>query len=92
MTFLIPNLEYFTFNFSVHSINTRKKVQLHGPAVNFASYLWSVYCASIKICNTLPASITKLVKYKKQFMLALKRILIVKSFYSVNKYLIINIR
>jgi hypothetical protein len=36
ITFLAHNLEYFSFNFSVHSINTRKKVHLHSPIANFA--------------------------------------------------------
>ena len=36
MTFLILNLEYFNFNFSVHSISTWKNVQLHRPIANFA--------------------------------------------------------
>jgi hypothetical protein len=31
MTFLTHNLEYFTFNSSVHNINTRKRLQLHRP-------------------------------------------------------------
>jgi hypothetical protein len=50
MTFLIHNLEYFTF-------------------------------------NTLPASIAELVLDKKQFIAALKGVLIVESFYSTNEYL-----
>jgi len=37
MTFLLNNLEYFTSNFSVHSINTRKKLQLHRPIANLAN-------------------------------------------------------
>jgi hypothetical protein len=35
MTFLIHNLDYLTFNFLVHSNNTRKKVQLHRQVANF---------------------------------------------------------
>jgi hypothetical protein len=42
---------------------------------------------SIKIFNTLPVSVAELVKDKKQFILALKRFLVVESFYSVNEYL-----
>jgi hypothetical protein len=46
MPFLVHNLEYLTFNFSVHSINTRKKVQLHRQVANFSSYQRDVYCSS----------------------------------------------
>jgi hypothetical protein len=38
MTFLVHNLEYFTCNFSIHSINTRKKLQLYRLIANFASF------------------------------------------------------
>jgi len=42
-----------------------------------------VYYVSIKIFNTIPTSIAELVKDKKQFILALRRFLVVESFYSV---------
>jgi len=38
MTFLIHNLQYITFNFPVHGINTSEKVLLHKPTANFALY------------------------------------------------------
>jgi hypothetical protein len=79
------NLDYVTFNFLVQC--QYKKVQLPRPIGNFASCQRSVYCASINICNTLPASTAELVKDKKHFMLALKRPLIVESSYVVNEYL-----
>jgi hypothetical protein len=85
--FLVHNLEYFTFNFLVHSIDTGKKVRRHKPIANFASYWRGVYYTTIKIFNKLLASIAELVKDKKYFILTLKRFLIVKSFYSVNEYL-----
>jgi hypothetical protein len=46
-----------------------------------------VYCLRIKSFNKLPLSIKKLVRDKKHFILALKRVLIVESFYSINGYL-----
>jgi hypothetical protein len=61
-------------------------VQLHRPIANFASYQRGVYYASIKVFNTLPASIAELVKDRKQFLSTLKRFLIVESFYSSNEY------
>jgi hypothetical protein len=54
ITFLAHNLEYFTFNSSVHNINTRKRLQLHRPIANSASFQRGVYYVSIKILNKLP--------------------------------------
>jgi hypothetical protein len=53
MTFLAHNLEYFTFNSSVHNINIRKRLQLHRPIANSISFQMDVYYASIKIFNKL---------------------------------------
>jgi hypothetical protein len=72
MTFLAHNLEYFTFNSSVHNIDTRKRLQLHRPIANSTSFQRSVYYASINIFNTLPVHIANLVMDKKHFISALK--------------------
>jgi hypothetical protein len=42
---------------------------------------------SIRIFNTLPASAAESVKDKKHFTSALKKFILVESFYSVNIYL-----
>jgi len=57
----------------VHSIDARKKVQLHRPITNFASSKEGVYYTTIKIFNKLPAFIAELIKDKKHFILTLKR-------------------
>jgi hypothetical protein len=46
-----------------------------------------VYYASIKIFNRLPECVASLVMDKKHFILALKRYLIIQSFYSINEFL-----
>jgi hypothetical protein len=51
MTFMTHNLGYFTFNFSVHGINKRNKLQFHGPIANLTSLQKGVYYASITIFN-----------------------------------------
>jgi hypothetical protein len=38
MTFLTHSLEHFTFNSSVHNINTRKILQFSTPTANSASF------------------------------------------------------
>jgi hypothetical protein len=40
-----------------------------------------------KVFNILPASFSELINDKKHFILALKRVLIVEFFHSVNEYL-----
>jgi hypothetical protein len=87
MTFLAHNLECFTFNSSVHNINTIKRLQLHRPIANSTSFQSGVYYASIKIFSKLPVHIANLVMDKKHFISALKRFLIIQSFYSVNEFL-----
>ena len=72
MSFLINNLEHFTFNLSIHNVNTRGRLQLHKPLANLTSYQRGVYYASIKTFNALPISIAELVTYKKHFIIALK--------------------
>jgi hypothetical protein len=47
MTFLAHNLEYFTFNSSVHNINIRKGLQLHLPIANSTLFQMGVYYVSI---------------------------------------------
>jgi hypothetical protein len=63
MNLLIHNLEYVTFSYSVHSINTRKKVQLRRQAANFSSYQKGVYYSGIKVFNILPASVLQLMHF-----------------------------
>jgi Mg2+ and Co2+ transporter CorA len=73
MAFVVNNLEYFTFNFSEHSINTRKKLQLQGQITNLTSSKKSVYYASIKFYNKLLECITGLIKDKTHFISALNQ-------------------
>lgn len=49
----------------MHSIDARKKVQLHRPIANFASSKDGVYYETIKSFNKLPAFIAELIKDNK---------------------------
>lgn len=64
MMFLINNLKYVTFNFSLHSINTQKKLQLHRLIANLTSLHRGEYFINTKILNKLPEYITDLIKIK----------------------------
>jgi hypothetical protein len=72
MTFLANNLEYFTFQSSIHEINTRTKVQLQNPIANLTSYQRGVYYASIKTFNALPVYIVNQVTNRKYLIDKLK--------------------
>jgi hypothetical protein len=76
MIFLSYNFEIYTFNFSVHGINTRNKLQLHKPTANLTLYQKGVYYASIKIFNELPEYTTKLVRDRKGFISTFKKYLV----------------
>jgi hypothetical protein len=77
MIFMANNKEHVTFNFSVHSINTRNKLQLLRPASILTPFQKDVYYASITISNKLPDCTINLIRDNKHFRLALKRFLIV---------------
>ena len=59
MTSMVNNMEHITFNFSVHSINTRNKLQLLRP---LAQSLHNF--KSITIFNKLPECAVHLIKDK----------------------------
>jgi len=74
MRFLLSNLEIYTFNTSVHNINTRCKLKLHKPATRLTMYQMSVYYNIINIYNKLPDDLAELVSNKKCFLLQQKEI------------------
>jgi hypothetical protein len=86
MTFLANNLEYFTFQSSIHEINTRGRVQMQKPIANLTSYQRGVYYASIKTFNALPVYIANQVTNRKYFINELKTFLLDKSLYTNEEY------
>jgi hypothetical protein len=62
MTFMLNYLKDFTFNLVVHSINTRKNLQLHWMIENLESFQKHLYYASIKIFYKLLEFIIELIK------------------------------
>jgi hypothetical protein len=74
LRFLSSNLEFFTFNTSVHNIDTRLKLKLHKPTVRLTMYQRSAYYNSINIYNKLPDDVAELVLNEKRFLIQLKNI------------------
>jgi hypothetical protein len=62
--FLSTNLEIHKFNFSVHGINTRHKLELHKPSTKLTAYQNSVYYSSTKK-HKIPNVITEFVSNEK---------------------------
>jgi hypothetical protein len=81
------NLEIYTFNTSVHNINTRLKLKLHKPTARLKMYQRSVYYNSVNIYNKLPDDIAELILNKKRFLLQLKKYLTDKPVYLLEEYL-----
>jgi hypothetical protein len=86
MTILANNLEYFSFQSSIHEINTRRKVQMQKPIANPTSYQIGVYYASIKTFSALPVYIANQVTNRKYFINALKAFVLDKSLYTNEEY------
>jgi hypothetical protein len=79
-------MENFTFNSSIHSINTSHRLKLHKPLVRLKLYQQSLYYNCINIYNKLPDELAKLISDKKQLLQQLKKYLIDKLFYTMNQF------
>jgi len=86
MWFLSSNLEIYTFNTSVHNINTRRKLKPHKRATRLTMYQRSVYYNSINIYHKLTDDLAELASNKKCFLLQLKKYQTNIPFYSVEEY------
>jgi thiamine pyrophosphokinase len=85
--FVVKNIDEFISNFEVHSINTRHRSDLYPPTIRLSKYQKGVYYSGIKIFSHLPQNIKNLSWNMKQFKLALKRLLLMGSFYTLEEYL-----
>jgi hypothetical protein len=51
--FVVKHKDIFTFNGELHKINTRQKLDLHDPSVNFTKVQKGVYYSGITLFNSL---------------------------------------
>src|SRR5215469_3167191 len=86
LLFVVKNMDIFTINSDVHSINTRHRSDLHPPLVKLTKYKKGVHYSGIKIFNSLPLSIKKLAWDVKKFKVTLKRFLLTGLFYTPEEY------
>jgi len=76
---------FYTSN-QIHSIHTRFKTNSHPPTANLTKFQKAVYYSAIKIFNNLPHNIKDLANEKVLFWNALKRFLLINSFYNSKEY------
>jgi len=86
MLFVVKNTEEFTSNSEVHTINTRHRSDLHVPSITLTKYQKGVYYSGVRIFNHLPQNIKRLSSNVKSFKSALKRFLLMGSFYTLDEY------
>jgi ribosomal protein L36 len=67
MRFLVSNLEIFTFNTSIHNINTRTKLKLHKPFMRLKLNQQGPYNNCVNVYNRLPDDLAKLIINKNSF-------------------------
>jgi hypothetical protein len=60
LLFIVKNIEEFSMNSEVHTINTRHTSDLHPPSINLTKYQKRVYYSGIKIFSHLPHNIKNL--------------------------------
>jgi hypothetical protein len=84
--FVMKNKHLFYTNNQIHSIHTRFKTGLHPPTANLTKFQKGVYYSAIKIFNNLPHNIKDLANEIVLFQKALKRFLLINSFYNSKEY------
>ena len=85
MRFLASNLELFTFNTSVHGINTRTSSKLHKPSVRLKLNQQGPYNSCVNIYNKLLNDLAILITNKKLFLKQLRIYRSTKPIYSLDE-------
>jgi hypothetical protein len=62
---IVNNQEHFQTNYSIHTVTTRNKNQLHRPIANLSCFQKSAFYAGINIFNILPSSVTSVINKKE---------------------------
>jgi hypothetical protein len=84
--FVKKNKHLYNTNNQIHSVHTRFKTNLHPPIANLTKFQKEVYYSGIKIFNNLPHGIKDLSNEITLFLNALKRFLLINSFYNSEEY------
>jgi hypothetical protein len=80
-------MHLFVENAEIHTINTRRSVNLHLPSVKLTKYKKGTYYMGVEMFNHLPWTIRKLSDNVEKFRTATKNFLLKEYFYSIDEYL-----
>jgi len=83
---VIKNEHLFYTNDEIHSIHTRFKTNLHPPIANLTKFQNGVYYSGIWNFNNLPHNVKDLTNEIILSQNALKRFLLINSFYNSEEY------
>jgi len=84
--FVIKNKHLFYTNNQIHSIHTTFKTNLHPPTANLTKFQKAMYYSAIKMFNNLPHNNKDLANEIVLFWNALKRFLLINTFYNSKEY------
>ena len=87
LIFVIKNKHLFYTNNQIHSIHTKFKTNLHPPIANLTKFQKGVHSSGIKIFNYIPHNTKDIANEIILFRNALKRFLLLNSFYSSEEYI-----
>jgi hypothetical protein len=81
LLFMVNNRDEFKSNSEIHGVH-----DFHYPSSNLTTFQKGPHYFGIKMFNSFPPSIKSLAHDTKQFRSALKRFLLLNSFYSLEEY------
>jgi hypothetical protein len=87
LLFVVNNKNEFRYNSDVHSINSRHRSDLFPPITSLSKYHKGVYYSGIKIFNHLPQYMKHISCDPRKFKSALKKFLLLNSFYSLDEFM-----
>jgi len=76
----------FTTNNQIPNLHTGSKTNLHPPIVHLTKFQKGAYYSGFKIFNNLPCEINDLANEPIRFRNALRRFLLINSFYNSEEY------
>jgi hypothetical protein len=88
LLFVVKNIEEFISYTEIHSINTRHRSDLYPQSIKRTKYQKGDYYSGIKIFSHFTSKYKELILECKNLKLALKRFLLMGSFYTLINILI----
>jgi hypothetical protein len=87
LSFVVQNKDQFNNNVEIHNMNTRHNMYLHPPSLNLTLSEKGVHYSGIRLFNHLPVLVKQLAGDIKLFKPALRNLLRLHTFYSIQEYL-----